>query len=190
VAGKHETVTVPGVGVPWTSVDPAQGTVLAGARSDLVLTPLGRLCPILQQPQAFTLTISLASGGASSLTITDTIAPAPRIAVLATPSETQWSCASGQQQSAFTVTLDNTGSTVDVPWQVGKVDLSPRSVPWASVSPESGTLPSGATQTISITPDASECDLPEGTQDTYTPTLSYGSGGTLTLANTVTQPIP
>jgi hypothetical protein len=65
---------------PWVTASPASGTVAAGQRAQLTLTPASDLCSQwwtagVTQAVNETATIQLTAGGTSATTITDTVTP-------------------------------------------------------------------------------------------------------------------
>jgi hypothetical protein len=72
------------------------------------------------------------------------------------PTTASWSCrVQGSQVAARTITLDNSGSNVDVSWHATAVeqDGAGNGNLWAAISPASGDIPAYGKQAMKITPD-------------------------------------
>lgn len=88
----------------------------------------------------------------------------------------------------LSATLDNSGSTTAVPWQLTNVDTLPGATPsgpWASVSDSTGTVAAGQTITLTLTPDARLCSLIPQQGNTFHVTLQAVGVGAFTLADQV-----
>lgn len=60
----------------------------------------------------------------------------------------------GALASPYSITLDNTGSSIAISWQATVPDTLTRSGnPWATVSVSQGTIPAGQTATVLVTPN-------------------------------------
>jgi aryl-phospho-beta-D-glucosidase BglC (GH1 family) len=70
-----------------------------------------------------------------------------------TPTAVNQACSNAQDTlSPFSVTLDNSASTVAVDWEIHITDTDPAGNIWATVSNVSGTTLPGQTDTVTITP--------------------------------------
>lgn len=86
---------------------------------------------------------------------TATVTPIPVVIRFSvSPTQASWSCATqGTQPAAQTATLYTDGSNVAVSWQATALENDAAGLPWAVISPASGTIPAAGIQTITITPD-------------------------------------
>ncbi len=73
----------------------------------------------------------------------------------------------------FKLSLDNTGSNVDVQWTATFREQSPSGSPWGS-GQSSGTVTQTDTSDIVITPALDLCNVPANSVDTYHLDISYG----------------
>jgi len=82
---------------------------------------------------------------------------------------------SGFQQALppFTLSLDNTGSNVDVQWTATFREQSPSGSPWGSGQP-SGIVAQGQTSNVVITPASDLCNVQENSVHMYHLDISYG----------------
>jgi hypothetical protein len=88
------------------------------------------------------------------------------------------------------VTLDNTGSTVAVDWQISISDTDPAGNVWATASQISGTVPAGQSATVTITPISTLCQDMTGASGAinYTAIISNTPAGSTNQA-TVTDTV-
>ncbi|MBA3824390.1 MAG: hypothetical protein H0X24_10915 [Ktedonobacterales bacterium] len=108
----------------------------------------------------------------TSVPPTATHAPVVHFAV--TPSKQTQSCS--QTLTNPFLTLDNTGSQVDVGWKVTITEKAPDGNPWATPSLTSGTVPANNSQALTLTLEPSLCRIQ--TQTVYHATITLTSGGT------------
>lgn len=90
-----------------------------------------------------------------------TAAPAVVVSFGAGPQSFNQDCGQSSLTTlpSFTVTLDNSRSTVDVSWNVEIVDhVGASGHLWASASPTSGIVPAGQTRELLITPESAMCN--------------------------------
>lgn len=95
--------------------------------------------------------------------------------------------------SDYTITLDNTSSTIPVGWQAAVPDTLQRSGnPWAALSMVQGTIPAGKSQDVTVSPNntdsvCSDAAFVHNGQFTYHIqfTLTSGGTGTQTAADTI-----
>jgi hypothetical protein len=94
-------------------------------------------------------------------TATPTPTPVPVVIKFSvSPTTATWSCANqGPVPAPQTITLDNTGSTVDVRWHATAVEQDAALRLWATISPASGDIPAYGKQTITINPDPQTSEI-------------------------------
>ncbi|HEX6777688.1 MAG TPA: hypothetical protein VF099_05765, partial [Ktedonobacterales bacterium] len=115
-----------------------------------------------------------------------TSTPIPIVNVVISPTSFSDTCPT---LSALTVTIDNTGSNVDVNWQVSITDTDPMGNVWATASQTGGTVLAGQSASITITPTSTLCqDMTTGQTLPYTAAFSY-SGGTQSGQATITDTV-
>jgi hypothetical protein len=129
--------------------------------------------------------LSGGSTGNSTATFTDTITGLRRVSFALNPA--QYTPNPGQQCNFFAsilppvnVTLDNTGSNVDVGWKVTITDKDGPGSVWATAKPTSGTIPAGKTAQITITPANDVCGkpIPQSFAASYHAIVTLTTGGT------------
>jgi hypothetical protein len=122
----------------------------------------------------------------STPTPSPTATPTPIFNVIVSPTSFSQTCPT---LSALTVTIDNTGSNVDVNWQVSITDTDPMGNVWATASQASGTVLAGQSASVTITPTSTLCqDMSTGQTLPYTAVFSYsgaGQNGQTTVTDTV-----
>lgn len=91
----------------------------------------------------------------------------------------------------LTATLDNSGSTSSVRWELINVDTLPGTTPlgpWATASDLTGTVAAGQTDSVTLRPDAQLCSLIPQQGNTYRVVLQAVGVGVFTLADQVGAP--
>ncbi len=116
-------------------------------------------------------------------TPTPTPTPAPVVVFVVSPTEFVQSCSSSL--SSLEVTLDNSGSNVDVSWSISITDTDPDGNVWATADSGGGTVPAGQVGSVTITPISALCSDLAGGTESFTATISW-SGGSTTVTDTVT----
>ena len=117
-----------------------------------------------------------------------TSTPTPIFNVIISPTGFSQTCPT---LSALIVTIDNSGSNVDVTWQVSITDTDPMNNVWATASQTSGTVLAGQSASVTITPSSTLCqDMSAGQTLPYTAVFSYsgpsaGQSGQATVTDTV-----
>jgi hypothetical protein len=114
-------------------------------------------------------------------TPTATTPPQPIVKFSASPTGFKQACdGTLGQLSTLKVTLDNTGSNVDVGYQVINIGTSPNGKePWAAASPASGTVAAGKSASLTLTPVKDLCtQFKDGTPVSFTASIKLTSGGT------------
>jgi len=94
----------------------------------------------------------------------------------------------GSLPPPLTVTLDNTGSTVDVGWSVTIGDTVPNTtLVWATANPAAGTVPAGATGTFDLVPSDRLC-YAEKQPASFTANVTFADStlGPVTVTDTIT----
>lgn len=100
---------------------------------------------------------------------------APGVNFQVSPQSFSQACGNGALDP-LNVTLDNTGSTIAVNWQVQISDTDPAGNVWATASPTSHTTAAGGQDTLTITPRSFLCsDL--NSSATFTAIITYGPSG-------------
>jgi hypothetical protein len=142
---------------------PAASTALLGLTLALVLANgLPPQTPLLGA-------LAIGSGGQPQPTATPTITPSPTdtptptptptpiplvIKFAITPAYASWSCLKQTATvGAQSITLDNSGSNINIIWNASAVEKDTAGNPWAVISPPSGTVPAFGTQTVTISPN-------------------------------------
>jgi hypothetical protein len=179
---------------PWAGVKPNQGIVPAGQSATIAISPSSNTCVLASPtgtPYHVDIALSGGSAGSSTATFTETITGLRRVSFALKPAQASGVCATTSTQlQPVTVTLDNSGSNVDVGWkatikeQVGQNGQNP----WASVKANQGTVPAGQTTQITITPANNVCSTlpPSGSASYHVDiTLTSGGNGTNTFTYTV-----
>jgi hypothetical protein len=113
-------------------------------------------------------------------TPTATTPPQPVVKFSASPTGFKQTCDIKQGPlPALTVTLDNTGSNVDVGYKVTNFDNAPNGTePWAAASPASGTVAAGKSAQLTLTPAKDLCTLFKGSPVNLSASIVLTSGGT------------
>jgi hypothetical protein len=183
---------------PWADVTPSQGTVKAGQTQTITISPSSNTCT-LSSPAgtAYHVDFTLSGGaaGSSTATFTETIAGLRRVNFAIKPTQYPptgpYNCNQGTPP-AVAITLDNTGSNVDVGWTLKMRETlnNPTNTPWASTSQSSGTIAVGKTASVTITPNPNSCPA-SGSEMTYHADISLtnGGSGTYTFAYSMINPI-
>jgi hypothetical protein len=187
---------------PWASVKPDHGTIPAGQNTTTQLAPSPSDCAFASPagtPYHLDLTLDGGRAGSSTSTFTYTVNGVVRLAFSIKPTQypaqaTVNCFITPVPLNAVDITLDNTGSNVDVQWQVAFVETLPGGqTPWGSASQSSGAISAGKSATVTITPNANACSLsnPNGTP---TPiharfTLISGGSGTYTFTYLLEQQV-
>jgi hypothetical protein len=145
-------------GTVWATLSPANGTLQPGSSATLTLTPAPALCQDISKataPVKFRVTLNFLQ---QSLTLTDSVTPAPTLAFLASPATLTQMCADTQALAPVTLTLDNSGSNVPVNWQVSITDTDPAGTVWATASADKGSVAAAKTGTLTLTPVPTLCN--------------------------------
>jgi hypothetical protein len=183
--------------VSWASAQPSQGTVKARQTQTITISPTTSVCSAANPSGTdyhadFGLTSAAGHASATfTYTIKGTVHVAFRLAPGQYPATGYWYCT--QFPPAVTVTLDNTGSNVDVVWSVKMREIFPQTTtPWATVNQSQGMVPAGQTAQITITPDVSVCResaYPPGTPWYADVTLTSGGSGVYTFTYTIAEQV-
>jgi hypothetical protein len=125
----------------WLTVSPTSGSLAAGETAALTLTgdPAGLL------PGTYVGLVTVTGNAPNSpqiVSVIGTITPVPEIDL--TPKSLVFNVAQDGAAVSQTVTLDNVGGGPDL------VYTTTESVPWLNVSPGSGSIPAGGSDTISV----------------------------------------
>jgi hypothetical protein len=127
--------------------------------------------------------------GNTSLTPTSTPlpTPVPRVQVVVGPAATRQQChAQSTVLPAVAITLDNTGSTVDVSWQMGDIQrIASTGELWASASAAGGVIPAGGSADLALTPHPRLCALNPQPRAVYFATIQLATGGSDAILDTV-----
>jgi hypothetical protein len=145
-------------GTLWATLTPAGGTLQPGSSATLTLTPAATLCQDISKataPVKFRVTLTFLQ---QSLTLTDSVTPAPTLAFSASPATMTQMCADTEALPPITLTLDNSGSNVPVNWQVSITDTDPAGTIWATASATSGSVAAEQTGTLTLTPVPTLCN--------------------------------
>jgi len=194
-ATQRETIGV-NPPVSWASAQPSQGTVKAGQTQTITISPSTSVCSAanpLGTDYHADLGLTSAAGHASATftyTIKGTVHVAFRLTPAQYPATGYWYCS--QFPPTVTVTLDNTGSNVDVAWSVKMREVFPPTTPWAAVNQSQGTVAAGRTAQITITPDVSICResvYPPGTPWHADVSLTSGGSGAYTFTYTIAEQV-
>jgi hypothetical protein len=131
-------------------------------------------------------------------TPTDTPTPTPTpiplvIKFAIAPTTASWSCLKqGTQVGAQTITLDNSGSNINIIWNASAVEKDTAGNAWAVITPGSGTVSAAGTQPITISPNpqffqlgAVELCRMSGNGKDWHVTFAAEGAGTYTFAYTI-----
>jgi hypothetical protein len=184
-------------GTLWATLTPASGTLQPNQSLTLTLAPAQTLCNDISRstaPTIFNVTLSAAQ---KSLTLKDTVTPAPTLAFMAlqgTLANAQQMCADTQALDPLTLTLDNSGSNVPVTWQLSITDTDPAGTVWATPSATRGSVAAEKTATLTLTPTPTLCGDLRQTQAPvpYTANFTYNykdQTSTATFTDTVAPPM-
>jgi len=181
----------------WADITPSQGAVKAGQTQTITISPSTNTCNLASPagtPYHVDFNLSGGAAGSSTATFTDTIAGLKRVNFTIKPTQYPptgaWSCT--QTPPPVTITLDNTGSNVDVGWKVTMRETIPRTTtPWATVDQSQGTVSAGKTAQIKLTPNPSTCTYSSlnGTPWHADVSLTSGGSGTQTFTYTIASVI-
>ncbi len=177
----------------WASVKPNQGTVPAGKQESITIAPSAAVCGFASPagtPYHVDIAVNGGAAGNSTATFTDTIAGLRRVNFTIKPTQYpatgSWSCT--QPPPPVTITLDNTGSNVDIGWKVTmRETFFQTTTPWATVDQSQGTVSAGKTAQIKLTPNPSTCTYssPGGMPWHADVSLTSGGSGTQTFTYTI-----
>lgn len=132
-------------------------------------------------------TFAPATGRATAPVPTPPSSSPTQVVVRVTPLQTSYTCSSNyDQQPPFTVTIDNTGSSVTINWTAASSDTDTTGAPWAAFDPAAGMVGAGSTTTFTVTPTGHTCNF-AGTRD-FQITVTWTGGG-VTQSATVTDAI-
>lgn len=181
-----------------------------GTTSSQGLNPISGLVPTVEPTASATVALAATPTAMPTVAPTATRPPAgspPVFAFQATPGSISQACSGIQALQPFTVTLDNSHSTMAVSWQVQTMDTAPNgSEYWAypaksgqagspTVPLLTGTVAAGALQAVTITSAADLCQQLQsgsGAPVTYNVDVQTTSAGaySATIHDAVAPPIP
>ena len=110
------------------------------------------------------------------------------LSLLVNPTTAQQQCAADGTVQPLTVTLDNTGSTLDEGWSVTIGDTVPNTtLVWATANPAAGTVPAGTTSSFDLVPSGRLC-YAEKQPSSFTAIVAFNDGtlAPVTVTDTIT----